>query len=496
MAASSKHLAPTSRRAMLQGGAGVLGGMALTPTLLALAGCEDQPFGAAGASRSAAPGPPGAVRSFTLTAEPGETVLASGRRWRTWLYNGGYPGPEIRVREGERLRIAVENRLEEGTTVHWHGIPVPNGMDGVPGLTQAPIPPGETMVYAFEAGPAGSYMYHSHAGLQLDRGLLGPLVIEERTPHVDYDSDHLVIIDDFLPAAPRPLDRLAEGRGGRGMMGGRMRRGRGMGRGMMGGLVPPYAGHLINGRPPEDPAEIVVRRGGRARLRLINPAGATSYRVAIAGHRMIVSHADGRPVEPVAVDSLTIGMGERYDVMVETREPGLWPIAAAPIEGAGRPARAWLRYADAAASSPRQGLPAGLREGRRLSYADLRSVETLPAPRAPDRRFDLRLSGGMMMRPDIWTIDGEAWPDAPPLSIAAGETVRVTMVNHSMMLHPMHLHGHFFRAGNALKDTILVAPHMGRASFDFVADNPGRWLFHCHNVYHMEAGMAREIRYR
>ncbi len=144
-------------------------------------------------------------------------------------------------------------------------------------------------------------------------------------------------------------------------------------------------------------------------------------------------------------------------------------------------------------------MPEGLRGGRRLRYADLQSARSLPQPLAeagaPDRTFDLRLSGGMMMSRGEWFIDGQRYPDADPLEIREGERVRVNMRNMSMMLHPMHLHGYFFRTGGILKDTVLLEPHMGRASFDFIADNPGRWFFHCHNLYHLHAGMAREVRY-
>ena len=430
-------------------------------------------------------GAPGPLREFRLVAQKGEVEVAPGNIYQTWLYNGRFPGPEIRVKEGERLRIIVENQLPEGTTVHWHGVPVRNAMDGVPGLTQKPIAPGESFVYEFEATPAGSYIYHSHVGLQIDRGLIGPLVIEEATPHVAYDRDYVLVLDDYLPGDPRPLGSMG-GRGG--MMGGMM------GGGMMGMArqMPPYQGLLIGGRLPDDPRVFETKRGERVRLRLVNPSGATTVRAAIGGHRMIVTHCDGRPVEPVTVDSLILGAAERYDVIVEAANPGVWPIIVAAIEGTAPPGRAVLRYADAAASALREGVPEGFSGGRQLYYQDLQALETLPAGR-PDRVFDLMLSGGMMG--SAWTINGQAYPAADPLLISKGERIRFRVRNHSMMLHPMHLHGHFFRVGNALKDTVLVAAHMGGAEFDFVADNPGRWFFHCHNIYHMEAGMAREIRY-
>ncbi|HUG42262.1 MAG TPA: multicopper oxidase family protein [Longimicrobiales bacterium] len=470
-----------------------LGSALALPTaapLLSLAGCDtDSAAGTEGFASSVAyqrrtfdgAGP---VREIEIEASEGTVEVAPGRSFKTWLYNGLYPGPEIRLTAGDVLRATVRNALPEGTTIHWHGVPVPNAMDGVPGLTQEPIATSESFVYEFPATPAGSYMYHSHVGLQIDRGLIAPLIIEEKQPHVDYDRDYTVVLDDFLPGAPEPLE-------GGGMMGGGM-----MGRrrgGMMAGQVPPYESMLVNGRLPEAPVEFAARRGERVRLRLLNPSGATTFHFAIAGHRLLVTHTDGRPVEPFAVDSLYVSMGERYDVVVEANNPGVWNVMAAVVEGDTPPARAVLRYADArGATPPLEAVPEGLSRGRVLELADLRGLG-VPDRGQPDQTFDLVLSGGMMS--SAWTINGQAYPDAEPLEIAEGQLVRFNMVNRSPMIHPMHLHGHFFRVADVLKETVLVPPHMGRVSFDFVADNPGRWFFHCHNIYHLEQGMAREVRY-
>jgi len=399
--------------------------------------------------------------------------VAPGLVYRTWLYNGQFPGPLIRASEGERLQVTLDNALPDDTTVHWHGVPVANPMDGVPGITQDPVRPGTAFLYDFLAQPAGSFMYHSHVGLQLDRGLVGALIVEERTPHVPYDRDYVVVLDDFLPTAPT----LPAGGG------------------MMGGMAaPPYAGLLLNGKLPRAAPEFAVRRGERARFRFLNPSGATTFRVAIAGHRMSVTHTDGRPVEPVTVDSLIIGMGERYDVVVAADNPGAWTLMAASVEGSLAPAQAIVRYLDSAQTSPPAGqIPEGLVGGALLSLAELHAVEPLlPYTAQPNRQFDLVLSGGMMSR--SWTINGQAYPDANPLEVRAGERIRVRLANQSMAIHPMHLHGHFFQVGSVWKDTVVVPP-MGSTSFDFVADNPGDWFFHCHNAYHMEMGMARVVSY-
>jgi FtsP/CotA-like multicopper oxidase with cupredoxin domain len=450
--------------------------------------------------RAEATGPP--AREVRLVAAPGEVEVGPGSRRRSWLYNGDFPGEPLRLTEGERLRVVLENRLPEPTTVHWHGIPVPNAMDGVPGVTQAPVAPGETFVYDYIAEPAGTYMYHSHVGLQLDRGLFGPLVIEEKKPHVPYDRDYVLMLDDWLDGEPEPASARVKGGMG-GMMGGGMMDGGMMGDGRRGMRLvdparPDYAALLANGRTAEDPPVFQVRSGERARLRLVNSSSATVFRVAIAGHRMTVTHADGRPLEPITVEALAIGMGERYDVIVEADNPGAWTIAAESVLGDPAPARAVLRYADAARSAPVDGeVPEGLSGGRALRLEEL--VATEPAARGappPDVRFDLDLSWGMMMAPEEWTIDGRRYPDAPPLEIEEGQRIAVSMVNHSPIHHPMHLHGHFFQVGQALKETVLVPGHMGRVTFEFTADNPGDWFFHCHNLYHMESGMARVFRYR
>jgi FtsP/CotA-like multicopper oxidase with cupredoxin domain len=218
----------------------------------------------------------GATRSLDIAAEPAQVEVALQQPYDTWVYNGSFPGREIRVHEGERLHLLVHNKLPEGTTIHWHGVPVPNSMDGVPDLTQSPIQPGEQFVYDYVAAPAGTYIYHTHVGLQLDRGLYGPLIIEEKKPHFQYDRDYVLVLNDFLPNAPQPLTgrgMMSGGMGGMmgGMMSGRMRRG-----GMIGAQMPPYAGLMINAHLPDDPLVFETKKGERLRLRFLNPSGASA----------------------------------------------------------------------------------------------------------------------------------------------------------------------------------------------------------------------------
>ncbi|MCO8255791.1 multicopper oxidase family protein [Haladaptatus sp. AB618] len=467
-----------SRRALLRG-LGVAGIGALT-------GCTSSSSPSLDDEKTVAPRPTVSGDldvQTTLTASPG-TVSPGSSSVQNWLYNGTFPGNELRATEGDIVRVDLQNRLPTETTVHWHGLPVPNSMDGVPNVTQQPIQTDKTFTYKFRAEPAGTYFFHSHVGLQLDRGLSAPLVIEEKSPHVEYDREYIVVFDDYLTHAPEPLEGSSSGGGGMGGMGGG-----GMG-GMMGDQRPPYAGLLVNGRLPEDPATFDVKEGERVRLRFINSSSATAFRVGIAGHKLWISHTDGRPVDTVSVDSFVFGAGERYDAIVEATNPGAWEIRGEAVDGDEQPAHAVLRYENMS------GSPAGLNSwGRTLQYSDLRAKQLPKQLRgSPDRTFDLTLSpemGGSYG----WLIDGQAYPDADPLQIREGEHVRVKMTNRSPVLHPMHLHGHFFRVGDVMKDTVIVPGHMGSVTFDFFADNPGNWLFHCHNLYHLESGMARVVEY-
>jgi FtsP/CotA-like multicopper oxidase with cupredoxin domain len=413
------------------------------------------------------------------------TVDLAGRTARTWGY-GTLPGPEIRLRAGDVLRVHVENELPEGTTVHWHGLAPPNAMDGVPRVTQQPIAPGETFTYEFETAVPGSFMYHAHAGMQLDRGLYGPLVVEPRSEPMAYDDEFVLMLDDWQDGLD---DAHAQHGAGTGEPGDDRDPGQEV---SFGGRRYPLL--IVNGRPPDDPTVVEARRGDRIRLRVMNIAADTGFRFAIAGHRLTVTHADGMPVEHVTVDALRLGMGERYDVLVDLTQPGgAWQIGVQP-EGRAGWGRAVLRYRDggAAETPPPDERPAEL-DARLLQYGDLLAVAPLQLPAGtPDRFYDLTLSGTQ--------IGGQSYPDADPLPVAEGEWVRVTMRNTSAKWHPMHLHGHHFQVlatggRGPVKDTVSVPARGGEVTFDFLATNPGRWLFHCHNHHHMEDGMVRVVEY-
>lgn len=450
----------------------------------------------------------GKVVRRELRAAP-VTVDLAGRAVQTWAYDGVVPGKELRATAGDLLRIRLTNDLPEETTVHWHGLALRNDMDGVPGLTQDPVRAGASFNYAFVVPDPGTYWFHPHVGVQLDRGLQAPLIVEDPREPLSYDEEMVLVLDDWTDGWDDSPDVILERMAREGMvMGGMSMEGMDHGGMSMGDSMPSgeqplgadtgdvvYPAHLINGRTPEDPFLVNTTPGRRIRLRIINAAADTAYRFAVGGHRLSVTHTDGFPVDPVEVDTLIIGMGERYDVVITTGD-GAFPVVAVPEGKEAAPGFALLRTASGAAPAP-DARPAEL-AGRLLSYADLRAAESAALePREPDREFELGLQmvdGGRQ-----WFINGAAFGDHEPLEVQSGERVRLVMRNESMMFHPMHVHGHTFaltgRNGRGIrKDTVNVLP-MESLSVDLQADNPGQWLIHCHNIYHGELGMMTVLSY-
>lgn len=480
------------------------------------------------------------VREVTLTAGESEVDLG-GKRVRTWTFNGQVPGPQLDARAGDVVRTEVVNTLPDPLTVHWHGIALRNDMDGVPGVTQPAIAPGGRFTYEFIVPAAGTYMYHSHVGTQLDRGLYGPLVVQPTAENPAGQREITMMLDDWIDGTGKsPDDVLADlksdgaqmsGDSGSGMSG--MDHGSGMsgmdhGSGMSGmdhgsgsgmsGMdhgsmnmgsraagtaASPlgsdttdvtYPMYLINGRRPESPAAYEVTPGERVRLRLVNVASSTPFRLAYGGGPMTVVATDGYDVRPVAANSLMIGMGERYDVIVRAPRAGAAPLVAAVERKSGQ-AMSVLRTAGA--SLPSATVRPGGLNAKPLALTDLHATPAVTlAQRRPDRTYRAALTGGMMSFD--WGISAPS-EDGVALPVKQGERIRLELTNNTMMWHPVHLHGHTFQVltGNGTgprKDTVAIPP-MGTVTIEFDADNPGQWMLHCHNIYHAEAGMMTSLSY-
>ncbi len=442
--------------------------------------------------------PSARIKEFQFTASATQVQLGEGPDFEAWTYNGQVPGPEIRVQEGDIIRVTLKNDLADATTIHWHGIPLQNPMDGVPGITQPAVKPGETFVYEFEARPAGSFLYHSHAGYQLDQGLYGPLVIEPSRAEQAYDQEFTLVLEDWVLRDGGGTASVQR-RPPMGGMHGRMHRGPAFGPADGPLWEPVYDGYAINGRVNGAIDGLLVRKGDRIKIRLINACSATVFFLRLAGHSLTITHADGNPIRPVETDVVRIGMGERYDVMFTADNPGNWLLAAYDSGlGEGR-LQIPVLYRDVRREEPQT--PAFHRNLRMADYGEFQALHpTDYRGGEADRIFNQPLSGGM--HSSAWGINGQVYPYADPLMVKKGERVRLRYSNHSMMPHPMHLHGHFFRVINrslppeqwVQKDT-LILDHMQRFDVEFMADNPGRWFHHCHNLYHMEAGMANVVVY-
>jgi FtsP/CotA-like multicopper oxidase with cupredoxin domain len=501
MGSDQMHTTYTRRRVLGWIGMGASLGIGLGTGVLALdnAGLLHVPGISNNGTRPSFPraASTGRIKHYTLDAAPVQ-VMIGGKQVKTWAYNAMVPGPEIRLTEGDTLRVTVNNHLPEGTTIHWHGVPLINKMDGVPDVTQAAIPSGHTFTYEFLAPAAGTYLYHSHAGLQLDRGLYGALIIEPAKESLQYDQEAVLVLDDWLDGMPGTPDTAMQK-----LIAGGDRMGSMSGMNGMGGMakdVPPdllYPLYLISGKASDNPLEIAVAQGQKLRLRLMNASASTIYKVALQGHRFIVTHTDGQPVEPVTVDALRIGMGERYDVLVTANNPGVWQLAA-QVEGAKNMVRAIVRYKGCNDQSPPiTFIPPELTR-QMLHYNQLRAAQGIYTPPSdtPDQIVPIQLSGGMGQY--IWRINNQVFSKADQIMVGKDNLVRFQFESKSEMPHPMHLHGHFFQLENGtgrgpLKDTVLVDP-MQTLSVNWVSDNPGLWAFHCHNRYHEMAGMMRVVK--
>jgi FtsP/CotA-like multicopper oxidase with cupredoxin domain len=430
------------------------------------------------------------------------------------LVNGTDPGPEIRYTEGDTLRVLVQNRSDQPTTLHWHGLIVPNWMDGVPDITQLPIQPGQSFFIEYPIVQSGSYWYHSHVGFQEQVGLKGPFIIKEKKPRFDYDHDVTCFASDWLNQSPngivpqirgdQPATAAVKPPTGKlytlpGVLGKKPFN-----------IDVTYPGFMLNGATNEAPWTFQCRAGDRLRLRLINGGTSATFRVALDGHDMTVIACDGNPCVPVTVDSLTIAVAERYDVLVTIKESGSFTMHWCGV-GQSRQVVGVVHTADVQ-PKPDFGRPTfGPRYGGLGNYDIFKAPFDTTLPVGPVNTIDVSLGGDMKQY--LWSMGGLYYPEAfvpkaqarnVPLQVEYGQRVRIRFTNTTMMWHPMHLHGHFFRVlsnvgdwsqRNAIvKDTIGVPP-MGKVDIEFFADNPGHWFFHCHNLYHLATGMARQVHY-
>lgn len=525
-----------------------------------------------------------------------------GERGTAVTINGGVPGPLLRFAEGEEAIIRVHNRLGEDTSVHWHGLLLPNAMDGVPNVNFPGIPARATFEYRYPIRQHGTYWYHSHSAFQEQLGLYGPLVIDPAggEPYA-FDREYVVVLSDWTFEEPHRVLAHLKKRANyynfqRQTLAGLVR-----GEGMplrerlawdrmrmdptdISDITGATYTFLMNGQAPEPGWSGLFRPGERVRLRFINASAGTFYDVRIPGLPLTVVQASGQHVEPVETDEFRIGIAETYDVVVEPGDRA-YTVFAESMDRSGyargtlapragmtapvpqrreRPALTMMDMGmahggpgmDHAAMDRGEGSMegmdhTGMNQGTDkvampgVDHAGLRPPGTLPEPtphgadghgaanamapdvtrsrlhepgvgledaphrvlvytelralypeprKAPDREIELHLTGNMERY--MWGIDGKTYAEEPLIPLVYGERLRLTMVNDTMMNHPMHLHGMWMELENGQGDriprlhTVVVKP-AERLSLLVSVDALGPWAFHCHVLYHMELGMFR-----
>jgi FtsP/CotA-like multicopper oxidase with cupredoxin domain len=531
------NLAPTRRR--------FLGLSLATASAALLAACRGQGTSSLSPSGRARILPSDPLIQATEDARPssGTTVAVSlaaaaltasldGKQVSTWGYNGSLTAPTLRARSGDILKVELKNGLGEPTSIHWHGLALRNDQDGVHNLTQAPVASGTGFAYEFKAQHPGTYWYHSHVELQRERALYGAMVIEDPKDPVTADHEWVIVLDDWLDGITgTPAQAYAAVAAGMGSMGGTggmehssmpgMDHSSMPGMGstaspskapasdagafMLMGSMSEYLGgeagdvryplHLFNGRAPEDPDTLHASPGSTVRLRIVNAAGDTAYRFGIPGQKLILTHTDGFPVAHEEADAVVLGMGERIDALITVRD-GYTPVLALPEGKAG------LAMGQISTGTGKPPIPAAQPDTIDGTVTDGTRLRADPSVQLAARKADvvhrIRLTGSMNAYD--WGIDGRQFsmsdPYANSLEVTPGQRVQVDFVNETEMWHPMHIHGHTFQLGadGARKDTVIVRPKE-TVSVAFDADNPGQWLFHCHNAYHAEKGMMGVISY-
>jgi FtsP/CotA-like multicopper oxidase with cupredoxin domain len=442
------------------------------------------------AARAASPGPKRLVARTRV-------LEVNGRPARVFGLIGPDGRPGIRLAAGERFRVELANETATRTIVHWHGQLPPWMQDGFPWPQTPPIANGAVQAYDYAPIP-GTYWMHSHQGLQEQSLMTAPLVVHDLAELREDRQEVVLMLHDFTFRTP---DEVLAGLTGTAdappmaMPGMAMSGPSGM---RMDLNDVHYDAFLANDRTLTDPEIVRVERGGRIRLRIINGASSSQFWIDLGELAGRVVATDGHATYPVAGSSFPMAMAQRLDILLDLPRAGAFPILAR-LEGTGR--QTGIILATAGARIPRMADSAGVAAAVDNSLeARLAALEPLP-PRPADIVRTISLDGGM--KPYAWSMNGEYWPQVTPLMLAEGQRVEIDLVNRTMMAHPFHLHGHAFQViaidgrpiPGAVRDTVLVSP-MSRVRFAFDADNPGRWAFHCHNLYHMVTGMMTEFRYR
>lgn len=477
--------------------------------------------------------------------------------------NDSIPGPTLTFTEGDIAEIEVINKMNTETSIHWHGLILPNFQDGVPYLTTPPILPGKSFIYKFPIKHTGTYWYHSHTGLQEQRGVYGSIVIKPKKQLLKYDKDLVLVLSDWTNENPDEVLRTLK-RGSdwysvkkktavsisEAISGGAFSGLLNLWKMRMPGIDISdvyYDTFLINGKNTISYPEL--RPGEVVRLRVINAAASTYFWTTIGDTKAKLISTDGVDVRPISAPHVLHGIAETYDYLITIPKNGSIEFRAQAQDGSGF-ATAFLGqgeahlaeritppdYIERTKMASEMSMDHNMNMGndnkmkhesmtdhdmsheQMMGHDDSEMMKMNSMKSDPSYSYDvlsskvkttindtneikditLNLTGNMWRY--VWSLNGKTLSEADKIKIKRGETVRVVLNNKTMMHHPMHLHGHFFRVLNKngeyspLKHTVDVAP-MSTVTIEFPAKESGDWFFHCHVLYHMKGGMARIFSY-
>jgi len=478
------------------------------------------------------------------------TVIYTGKKRPAMAINGTIPAPQLTFTEGDTAEIYVHNEMMMETSIHWHGLILPNRYDGVSYLTTTPIEGGQTHFFKFPLVQHGTYWYHSHTMTQEQSGLYGAFVIHEKQPSPV--KEYTLLLSDWTDENPEQVQRrlhnatdwYAIRKGStqdylqaiqtghlKTKLANEWKRMTAM------DVSDVYYDRFFSNGKAEDAAP-QFKAGDRVKLRVINGSSSTYFWLGWAGGKISVVANDGEDVQPVTVDRMIVGVAETYDVEVIIPKDGSYEFLATS-EDRTRYTSLWLGSGE---KKPAKKLPrlkyfegmqmmndmmdmkgnmkqmpgmkmtnqvmdmnmvmyAEMNDGEppvTLKYTMLKSVRPTTLPSGPTKLLNFELTGNMNRY--VWSINNKTVSETDKILIKKGENVRIVLYNNTMMRHPMHLHGHYFRVLNGqgeyspLKNTLDIMP-MERDTIEFRATESGDWFFHCHILYHMMSGMGRIFSY-
>jgi FtsP/CotA-like multicopper oxidase with cupredoxin domain len=446
------------------------------------------------------PTPPTSKADYTLKLEPTSLEIAPGVTIKTTAYNGQVPGPLLRLREGGAVTIDVTNATDHPDIVHWHGLAIDSLNDGAMEEGSPMIAPGGRLRYTFTPRPTGTRWYHTHAGAGEDltqgtySGQFGFLLVDGApgSGHVEqghYDQEILLAIHHWGPSfVPMVETMRAESQNHPQTTGSDV-----------GYQYATFNQHMLGAGEP-----IRVKQGQRVLLRLLNASATENVMLALPGHSFKVIAMDGNPVpNPASVEVLSLAVAERIDAVVEMNSPGVWILGSTLPEARKMGLGIVVEYAGKTGApvwtdpvaDPKN--PAG-----KWDYTQFASSSVAPEPDEiiPFTFRDVGPQKGSKF--DTWTINNKSWPDGDPIKVTKGKRYRLMLRNGSGDQHPIHLHRHTFEVtqiahkqiSGLRKDVINVMP-LETVAVDFVADNPGDTLIHCHQQLHMDFGFMQIIKY-